>query len=113
MSEYRSTLYCQERDRHNGGTYLTYFMAHPEVTRLHDNKSPVFEAVVERIEPEPDCYWGWWDNKDGRFHHVYPAKLLVEMCFPYGTKPEIERGNGLLIPVRVIKGREIPREPRT
>lgn len=110
MSEYRSTLYCQESPRRDGGTYFDHFAPHPEVSRLYSGHLPVYEAVVEQIEETPGCYWAWWDDKAGKFTHVYYWRGGVEMCFPYGTEPEIDRGKGLLMPVKVTRGSEIPRE---
>ncbi len=42
---------------------------------------------------EPD-YWGWWDAKKEKFSLIFGKHFLLEMCFPYGTKIEEERGNG-------------------
>jgi hypothetical protein len=37
------------------------------------------------------------DKDDSGYTMIYPKKLLLEMCFPYGTKPEIESGKGNIV----------------
>ena len=55
-----------------------------------------------RLTPDPDgAYWTWHDFEKGVFLFTNANKLGVEICFPYGTKPEIERGHGDVIRVRV------------
>lgn len=71
-------------------------------THLAGKEHPILKVrVVELSEETDDAYWAWWNAEDGCFHHVYPKKLLVEMCFPYGTQPETERGYGELLPVSI------------
>lgn len=106
----RSDLFCQVMERHDQGTYFSHFMANAEVTRLYDAKRKVYAAIVEMTEETPDCYWGWWNKERQCFTHIYPWKGGVEMCFPYGTKPEAERGKGCLLPVKITLGAEVPKK---
>ena len=98
-----SVQYCQQYEsRHPLGVlYFTHFMPDPHVTRLYDDEKPVFKALVEECEEAPDCYWSWWEEKDQEFQFTAYWKGAVEMCFPYGTKVEEDRGNGRLLPVKV------------
>ena len=103
----RSTvLYCHLvlSDRRPGGSYWADFSPHPETARMYDyGEAPVYEVTVSEMPDEPmlDSYWGWWDAQRGAFTMVYYAQALVEMCFPYGSKVEEERGRGKLMPVAV------------
>lgn len=83
-------------------TVWKHFAAQPQSTRLYDDTLPVHEVAVEECAEEPGCYFAWWDAATERFDFVYPERGLVEMCFPYGTKIEEERGAGKLFAVRVI-----------
>lgn len=85
-----------------GQTVWKHFAAHPKSTRLYDDTLPVHEVAVEECVEEPGCYFAWWDAATERFDFVYPERGMTEMCFPYGTKAESERGRGQLLPVRVI-----------
>jgi hypothetical protein len=109
-----SVLYCQLVPGHEPGTtYMTNFYPHPEVTRLCSSNKPVYKAVVSEGVDTPGSYWAWWDNKDGRFHHVYGARMLVDMCFPYGAKTEEQRARGRLHPVTITLGGEIPKPAKS
>ena len=78
------------------------FFPAPEVTRLNGSE-PVHRAIVRELpEKVEDCYWGWWDNEDQAFTHVYPVRPLVSMCLPYGIQAHEERGEGICLPVEII-----------
>lgn len=105
----RTTLHAQR----GAGGYWRNFMAHPEVTRLYDDKAEVFAVeVIELPAEEPGCYWGWWDSQDRAFCHVYHGRALVEMCFTYGARGEEERGRGKVLPVRLEVGALVPKPAR-
>lgn len=77
------------------------FAPHPDVVRMYDSKAPVHELEVAEGVDEPDSYWAWWDAEDEKFTMIYYARMIVEMCFTYGSKPEEDRGRGKLLPVVV------------
>lgn len=60
-------------------------------------------ACVEICEDPDGTHYAWWDNDSQRFHYLWWDKMFVEMCFPYGTKAEEERGRGQLCRVSVIE----------
>lgn len=62
---------------------------------------PIIQVEVSEGQDTPGSYWGWWDAGEQRFGIVWYRKFLVEMCFPYGTKAEEERGKGKLLPVNI------------
>lgn len=67
---------------------------------------PVDEIIHVRLLPDDDgTYWCWHDFKDDSYSMVYPAFVLLEMCFTYGIKVEEDRGRGKRARVRV---EEIP-----
>lgn len=58
-------------------------------------------TVITSEDATEDDYWAWWDSETDSVRHVWPREFLVEMCFPYGSKAESERGRGRVIRVRV------------
>ncbi len=67
--------------------------------KMCGSNHPIVKVMV-RANDGGD-YWAWWDNNDSCFMFVYRRKVLVEMCFPYGTKAEESRGRGELMCVEV------------
>jgi hypothetical protein len=57
--------------------------------------------VCEAPAVTPDTYWAWWDNKEAKFTHTYPARIHIEICFPAGIKEREERGFGVAVPVTI------------
>lgn len=94
-------LYCTESKNAKGGKYLNYFYPNTVAVRFCGEGNPIYKVEVKEGKEQQVGYWAWWDEKDKEFCHVYSAKFLVEMCFPYGTKIEEERGNGKLVPVDI------------
>lgn len=106
-SERLTPMYARRPEFWEGdkGPYWSSFYPHPHVYTLGmmgfgmDQVSPVL--VRDLREDEESEYWAWWDSEHGRFEFVYQRKFLVDMCFPYGTKAEEERGKGRLLNVSV------------
>jgi hypothetical protein len=67
---------------------------------------------VNVIEDPAGTYWGWWslEEKTPAFIFVYPAEILLNMCFPYGPQAETDRGRGFKMSVRIEMIEEIPKE---
>jgi hypothetical protein len=102
-SIWTSRMYCSEIPRYNRqGTIFFNFYPHPLAVKMCGAKE-ICEVEVTLTEESIDCYWGWWGKGSQRFEHVYPRKFMVEMCFPYGTDIEIEKGKGNLVPVKITK----------
>ena len=70
-----------------------------EVSIAEDQTIPPAPQNDPKVN-EPD-YWGWWDAEDKKFTLIWPKHFLLEMCFPYGTKAEEERGKGKIYRVNV------------
>jgi hypothetical protein len=111
MQTQPTRMYCGELpDDYRGGTYLThFFQSKLGVKMCMDDRRPfpVFEVVVSEGTDTPDSYWGWWDSGRQAFNIVFARKLLVEVCFPYGSKAEEDRGRGKLMPVNIEILREV------
>jgi hypothetical protein len=70
--------------------------------RAHDCDFPVPVTVTE--DPEGD-HLGWIDAEDERAGDYTPEMIrhrrIFEMQFIYGSKVEVEAGNGRVVPLRV------------
>jgi hypothetical protein len=93
-------MYCHKLPRHDGGTWYAHLYPNKVCVSMCGS-DPIIKVRVTECEETPDCYWAYWDLKDGDFSMVYPKRNLVEICFPYGSKVAVERGEGLVLPVRI------------
>ncbi len=110
MSSKSTIMYCCDIEKHTGGTILFHFYHHPKAVKMcQDSRDPhpVFKVEVTEGTDAPGSYWGWWNSEDNSFHFVFPSRLQVDMCFPYGAKAEEERGRGKMMPVNVTVLEEI------
>ncbi len=65
---------------------------------------PIVRVRVADIQlGEVSTYYAWWDNKEERFCMIFPHRQAVEICFPYGSKAEEERGRGHVLNVSVTQ----------
>jgi hypothetical protein len=96
VSEYRSAF----RD----------FNANPEIVKLY-GKYPIHRVRVTLVEGEHSgLYWGWLAT-DGKYpEYMYPLRDAVEVCFPYGSKCEEEKGRGKVVGLLVEDLGEVGRE---
>ena len=46
-------------------------------------------------------HWGWWDHEHQAFAMIWPSKVQVEMCFPYGYRAAEWAGDGKLVELLV------------
>lgn len=92
-----------------GTDMLWNFYSSVIVTKLaSDDKSKVYHVSLEE-DPDGD-YWAWLDLKDKQkpeITMVFPYRESVEICFPYGTKVEEQRGYGRVIRCKVEKIQEL------
>ena len=90
-------LQYPENDRASSLRYRDFF---PSPMQMRLCGPPPYHRV--RIIPdEAGDYWTWWDSEKDDFHFTAFAKMAVEICFPYGSKAEEDRGRGKLIRCRV------------
>ncbi len=65
--------------------------------QLHGFSDPIVTLRIrERHAEDPQSdYYGWIYFADpGEFVFVMPCEGMLEMCFPYGSKAESDRGLG-------------------
>lgn len=78
---------------------LRYMHASPSrrFVELHYMTHPIVGVRVRERQPDdpPAQYWGWSpSDKPGTYNFIWPSEVQVELCFTYGTAPEVARGRG-------------------
>ncbi len=60
---------------------------------------------VEVTIDETGEYFGWLDFKDQKTKPcmIYDSLLLLDCCFPYGMKAEIDAGKGKMVKLTIRK----------
>jgi len=96
-----TVMFCSEETSHKGEKYFFHFFPNAFCVNLCESDGPTLKVEVSETTETPDSYWGWWDEKDQEFCHVYPKKFMVEMCFPYAVELYEKRGDGELLPVSI------------
>lgn len=74
---------------------------HPQVSKLYDEKLPVYKVLVTETKEKQAKYWAWWDNDKKRFENIYYGRELVEMCSPDGYRSAEKSGEGRICPVKI------------
>lgn len=101
----RETIgYANKYPHHKEGHFYTNWFTCAFPVHLTDANALIYKLrIVEVVADEVDDrhYWAWWDYAAAAFTFVYAAKCLLEMAFPYGTAPEVERGRGEVVCVLV------------
>jgi hypothetical protein len=94
MGEQTTVLYA-----HRTPDGYRHFFPHPDGVRMCGDCFPIDRV---RLTTDPvGSFWAWWDAGRAAHSMVFPHQLLVEICFPYGSKAEEDRGRGKLVRVRV------------
>lgn len=76
----------------------------PRSTRLYDDRAGVHQVWLRPVE-EGGEYWGWWDNERQSLRMVYPGRQLLEMCFAYGSRAEVDRGRGQVVNLEFVEAK--------
>jgi hypothetical protein len=69
---------------------------HKRFTREFATPGQVPVEVLVREQPD-GSYYGWLAADDEIPSMIYGHRGLFEMCFPYGPKAEVEKGNGRVV----------------
>lgn len=85
-------MFAYKYESERTGTYYMHF-GPIQYVRLHHLSEPIVE--VEISENRDGNYWGWLKNDDClQLGLIWPSEGQFEMCFPYGSAAEEERGDG-------------------
>lgn len=95
--------YCTKELREVDGKYYYKNCFSSEKTVRMCSKEKVHKVNVREASPEEETpYVGWLKLKpEGDIDFIFPNLTLLEVCFPYGTKAEAERGRGKVIRVKI------------
>lgn len=80
------------------GAYRDFF-PHQDIVRSIGGNDPIHRV---RITTDADgSFWSWWNAEKSRHDFTWSHRDGVEICFPYGSKAEEDRGRGKVVRVRV------------
>jgi hypothetical protein len=71
----------------------------------HGLKEPIVEVdAVEVPDGDPSAtHWAWLPTGKTEPIMIYPREGLFTMCFPYGSKTEVEHGKGRVVRLAVTE----------
>jgi hypothetical protein len=91
-----TTVYARE----HGKKLFGFFHIVSDVWVSRGSRIFLVELHEDAGNPEPN-YWAWEpSDKPGEFHMTQPSRSMLEVCFTYGSKAEVDRGRGRVVPVR-------------
>ncbi len=95
--------YCTKRlrEQDNKEYYSNIFSSDKAVKMCMYNLSAesIYKINVSEASPDEETPYVGWLEPDGNINFIFPNLVLLEVCFPYGTKPEIALGKGKIIRV--------------
>ena len=56
---------------------------------------------VDVTVDETGEYLGWLKTGEEVPHFIYPKRVLIDICFPYGVDVAIKRGEGKIVKVKI------------
>lgn len=93
---------------------------HPSLIMVRLCTSRPYDSfhLVEVEIVEDGGYWGWWKpcSSEGvpEITMIFPSRLLVSTCFPYGPEIIEEHGEGRVVPLAIRSLRALtPEEAET
>jgi hypothetical protein len=88
---------------------LLYNLGEKWWVEIHGLPKPIVEVDVQEVaEDDPSAtHWGWIDTKKTDPVMIYPRRGLLEMCFIYGSKVEIDRGKGRIVRLAVTEVNDV------
>ncbi len=98
-------IYYGHKDTSQEGK-VWYFHLSPNQwwVEIHGVNKPIVPLRVrERIDGDPESnYWGWLDTKKpDTYTMIWPSKMQLDMCFPYGPDAETALGRGRCVNLMV------------
>lgn len=93
--------YCTKELREQDGKiyYKNIFSSEKAVSMCSKEKIRKIN-VREAKDGEDTVYVGWLDS-EGNIDFIFPNLILLEVCFPYGSKTEEKLGRGKVIRVKI------------
>lgn len=88
--------YATKSER-NGKTeffHLSPSKFHAELYNTGNGKTVTAVTVYEVDDGEESPYWGWLRTGEDIPIMIWPAKILLDACFPYGLQIEEDKGKG-------------------
>ena len=86
---------------------LFYNLGEKWWVEIHALPQPIVEVnVIEVASEDPVAtHWGWIETslRETDPVMIWPREGLFEMCFPYGSKVEAERGKGRVVRLTVTE----------
>lgn len=95
-------FYCHKlkSDRFPAGFWYAHLFTHKQAVGMCGSE-PIIRVSVE--EDQKGDYFGWEYSDKKNFSMIYPSIKLVEICFPYGTKAEEEKGRGRVVKLKITE----------
>ncbi len=59
--------------------------------------APYYQISLRETDLESGQYFGWKDYTKQEYQMIWPSLVQAEICFPYGSKAEEEKGRGKLV----------------
>ena len=93
--------YYASKEEHRGDV-LYMHVGSRHYVECHFLPHPIVPVTVrERVDGDAGhVYWGWREP-DGTYAMIWPSEMQVEMCFPYGSKVEEDRGAGTKVQLTI------------
>lgn len=98
-------MYAFYKELHHGWFYTDVYSS-PIGVRVCGHEPTHVVTVREATDGEDWNSWAWWNNKRQEITMIFPSRVQVEICFPYGHKVAEDAGDGRLIPVMIEPVRE-------
>ncbi len=91
--------YCNKRLRiQDNKEYYTNIFNHEKSVKMCSSDKIYKIEVREATSNEETPYFGWLDL-EGNIPFIFPNIILLEVCFTYGSKAEVEANKGRVIRV--------------
>ena len=96
--------FCNKRLRYQDGIeyYTNIFTNEKSVKMCNNSPEKIYKIDVREAKEDEETPYVGWLYPDGNISMIFPNRILLEICFPYGTKAETEHGNGRVIRI-IIK----------
>jgi len=83
--------------------------------KAHGLGCPIVAVLVEQVptDDESGTHWAWLDSDETSPSMIWPFREALEMCFPYGSKAEVDHGRGIVVRLRLSVIEDEASQPET